>query len=346
MRLYYTIGIAIFVLVTKLKYVKCSHHLEPYYEREIDFAEIVREVAVNDPSAGETHLSEDLVQSPVSEKMNGHFSGNTFENIQPDSDSFYADLENLARSNVNEASVEDTNTEQETPSTHHETESVISNSDDSNKVSDKHHIVEEIILIRRADSEENDPIPKLIEQLTHNIKSPSELEESHRDDTNDETSPAFENSDIADGCPIHTETKLQQTCQSGPEYKVRFHNMYAANLKRDMESMLPEEKDSKCNFKNTGPVEDRALCPFTWNVSNYNPARIPPYLYNASCSCTVSRPIPDMLECVPIKKAIPVLWEVGCDGKEKKYKPGWEEITVACVPLETRISEGVRVFST
>ncbi|GIX81594.1 uncharacterized protein CEXT_333611 [Caerostris extrusa] len=85
-----------------------------------------------------------------------------------------------------------------------------------------------------------------------------------------------------------------------------------------------------------GPNEDvaeRAMCPFKWMVSNRNPSRIPEYLYEAQCACQISRLTSRVASCIQLKAKIRVLWRVSCEGPLHVYKEGWEEISVACVPV-------------
>ncbi|GFQ98358.1 uncharacterized protein TNCT_732861 [Trichonephila clavata] len=140
----------------------------------------------------------------------------------------------------------------------------------------------------------------------------------------------------------------KKTCSSSAQYtfEPHFSATYSKNVKKQMKKRYAKhrgEDDSICDYRTEGPdldVTERALCPFTWNVSKRNPARIPEYLYEAKCACQKSRGVTRTAVCVELKSKIRVLWRVGCENNLHVYKEGWEEIDVACVPVGQITGEG------
>ncbi|KAG8194616.1 hypothetical protein JTE90_003093 [Oedothorax gibbosus] len=96
------------------------------------------------------------------------------------------------------------------------------------------------------------------------------------------------------------------------------------------------EKDSLCNYtkimETRNLVNERSLCPFYWNVSSKNTARIPEVLYVAQCACYTPKGIGGA-RCEEFKTKVQVVWKIGCEGGKYVYKEGWEYISVACYPV-------------
>ncbi|KFM60682.1 hypothetical protein X975_19404, partial [Stegodyphus mimosarum] len=214
----------------------------------------------------------------------------------------------------------------------------------------KRYPVEEILYIRRSDSELSDSVPDVIDALMPHETARQEKSESRHEEKSQSYSvhedglrrtgvDAF----FKDTCSIYNHSfSDQQTCPSRLQYEIEPHftknylDSLRSALERKQVKLHPE--DSMCNYrKHLGldrGVEERALCPFNWTLTDRNPARIPEYLLTAKCSCQISRKIKNKTaKCVEFKAKVPVLWRTDCKDGVHIYREGWEEIAVACVPL-------------
>lgn len=181
-----------------------------------------------------------------------------------------------------------------------------------------------------SDSERNQPMEELIWDHHHVV--PESIKSETR--WNPDEVPPFD-----DTCPNEDSAwSIHKTCSGGAEYEMTFHPEYSKTLRRDMEAMRPSGNSDKCNYyRRLGTdtdVDDRSLCPFNWTI-NSNKYRIPEFLYEAQCPCQIAnlKVYPNVTRCTQLKRIIPVLWNVDCKGGKKKYKEGWQEISVACVPV-------------
>lgn len=301
----------------------CSRHFEsdPLFKQEVrDFAEFLKHESEREPDP-ENRFRQTRSSGESDDNRRG-----TRERRLPEFESL---LENVAN--------KDPNGEETLPASGGG--GTFSNPEEESRLGtdEKRQEVEEFLLMRRSPAEADNPIPEIVERFLND--RPMEYP--------DREPGVVKRSLQAEGRTCPTEDfapNFRQTCENGPEYEMMFHPAFSEALKHDMEELLPEGGDGgrgrKCDFrKRLGPdrgVEDRALCPFRFNTSR-NSSRLPEVLYVAECSCQVSRPINnEQFECVEVKRVVPVLWITSCSDGKKTYREGWEEIAVACAPVEER----------
>ncbi|GFY70636.1 uncharacterized protein TNIN_188281 [Trichonephila inaurata madagascariensis] len=210
----------------------------------------------------------------------------------------------------------------------------------------KHHVEDIVVVIHKSDSDLTASSVEFLNEI-----SPSGEPENKQDEPKLRlVAEDFPDEPMApDVCSVTNHRfNDKKTCSSSAHYtfEPHFSAPYSKNVKKQMKKRYAKnrgEDDSICDYRTEGPdldVTERALCPFTWNVSKRNPARIPEYLYEAKCACQKSRGVTHTAVCVELKSKIRVLWRVGCENNLHVYKEGWEEINVACVPVGQATGEG------
>ncbi|GIY70739.1 uncharacterized protein CDAR_180881 [Caerostris darwini] len=133
----------------------------------------------------------------------------------------------------------------------------------------------------------------------------------------------------------------KQMCPSSPQYAIEQHfsASYSENLRTQMAEKYSQRTDHEYRkrMKLKRDISERAICPFRWVESKRNPSRVPEYLFEAECTTDFSRGKSYLSPCVQLKSKIRVLWRVGCEDSYHVYSEGWEEISVACVPMGLRM---------
>ncbi|GFT53380.1 uncharacterized protein NPIL_691011 [Nephila pilipes] len=221
--------------------------------------------------------------------------------------------------------------------TEHDTEYSKHKHDENRK---QHHHIEDIIYIHKSDSD--DSIDSSAEFLDEALSSDEPEKKPDKPQIRLVAEDFPDDPMAQDVCSVSKNYfNDKKTCSSNKQYTFEPHvsSTYSKNVRKQMKKRYAKHRDaddSMCDYRTEGAdldVTERALCPFTWNVSKKNSARIPEYLYEAKCACQVSRGVTHSAVCVELKSKIRVLWRVGCENNLHVYKEGWEEIAVACVPV-------------